>query len=141
MKQINQAYDIITKERSSKGSSDSQNTYYNPYHQTETEIRVRKLINEGRISEADVLLDRVQASEKGAEWNFLKACVCIRKGWLMEARNYSEKAVRMEPNNPEYNTLYRNIMNTSRGTSSNNCSMCDICTALMCIDCMCGGCR
>ncbi len=142
MKQINQAYDAITKERSSGGrSSSSQSNYNSTYTRTETEIRVRKLIDEGRISEADVLLGRVSASERGAEWNFLKACVSLRKGWLMEARNYSETAVRMDPSNPEYNVLYRNIVNTSRGTTNRDCSVCDICTALMCIDCLCGGCR
>lgn len=147
MKQINEAYDAVMKERSSKGSSGSSgHSGYSSSSRTEAEIRIRKLVDEGRISEADVLLGRVPAAERGAEWHFLKGCVCIRKGWLMDARTHAETAVRMDPNNPEYAGLLRNIVNTSRGSSSNdcsgfNCSICDICTALMCLDCLCGGCR
>lgn len=144
MKQINQAYDTVMKERSSHASSNGANhsysTSYNSTSYTETELRVRKLIDEGRISEADILLGKVPANERGAEWHFLRGCVYIRKGWLLDARTHAETAVRMNPNNPEYQNLLRNIINTSRGSSSRECSICDICTALMCIDCLCGGC-
>jgi Flp pilus assembly protein TadD len=130
------------KERANKGTSNNsgQRSQYTQYR-TETELRVRKLIDEGRTSEAEVLLQRVPESDRGAEWHFLKGAVCIRKGWLMEARNHAEIAVRMNPNNPEYTSLLNTIMANSRGSDTTNCSICDICTALMCLDCMCGGCR
>ena len=141
MKQINDAYDTITKERAKGNSGGENRNYYKSSNYSESEIRIRKLVNEGRISEAEILLDRVPENERGAEWHFLKGCVYIRKGWLIEARNHAEIAVKMNPNNLEYQTLLRNINGSSSVTQSNNCSICDICTALICIDCLCGGCR
>lgn len=145
MKQINEAYDIVTKERAARsngtGSSSGNNgSSYNTTYRTEAELRIRKLIDEGRISEAEVLLSRIPQNERGAEWHFLKSCVCLRKGWLMEARQNAQIAVQMNPNNQEYVALLRNISASAPNTSTRECSVCDICTALMCLDCLCGGC-
>lgn len=150
MKQINEAYDSVMKMRSSQtNGGNSQNQSYRASNYTETELRIRKLVDEGRISEAEVLLDRVPNNEKGAQWHFLKGCVYIRKGWLMDARKHAEIAVKLEPNNPEYAALLRNIIGTSNNSSVNECdfldccqcNVCNLCTTLMCLDCLCGGCR
>jgi len=143
MKQISKADDDITKQRANSGNSGQSYTNHSYSGKTcsETEIKVRNLINEGRISEAEVLLNRVPSLERGAEWNFLMGCVCVRRGWLLEARKYAEIAVRMEPNNQEYMILLRNVSGNSRTATSSDCSLCDMCMAMMCVDCLCGFCR
>ncbi len=139
MKQINEAYDAITKMRSSRNLNNDQNTQHKAY--TETEIRVRHLIDEGRISEAEVLLNKVGNEDRGAEWHFLMGCVCLRRGWLLEARNHAEIANRIDPTNQEYISLLRNVSGSQTRTSGGDCSLCDICTFLACMDCMCDCCR
>ena len=149
MKKINQAYDEIMKSRSNKNTSSQSGYGTNSYNtqknyntqRSEIEIRIRKLLHEGRNSEAEVLLDRILPEERKAEWNFLKANVCYRKGWLFEARKYSEIAVRMEPDNVEYLSFYRSINATAANTNTQSCTTCDLCKALICLNCLCRGCR
>ena len=150
MKEINEAYDTITKSRSggygNAGSRQQSGPYSNAYSAGQsgsTEFaQVRNAINAGNISLAEQLLNN--ASNRNAEWNFLMGSVCYRKGWLDEARNYYQRAVNMEPSNREYQQAL-NYMNMGGqayrpygyGTPSAGIDICDICAAISCLNLCC----
>ena len=158
MKEINEAYDTIQRERANKGSTgSSQGGYqYNPggtagssyagsSASAPTLNRIRILINSGRFSEAGILLDSIPAGERGAEWNYLKGCTLLQRGWYHDAQKYFEIACYMDPANAEYQAALQN-MRTSAGqygktyTNIGGCSTCDLCQGLICADCLCECC-
>ena len=102
MKEINEAYDQIQKQR--KASSAASQSY--SYGASRLQ-QVRAAVNRGDISLAERLLSGV--SEHDAEWNFLMGVVCSRRGWMDEAKRYLETAVQMEPNNPEYRSALASL--------------------------------
>ena len=114
MKEINAAYEQITKERASGrrsgGSAYGGASYggygggYGSYQgygsssqsysgQSSVLQQARIAIQTGNISRAEALLDNY--SDHNAEWNFLKGAVCYRRGWLDEALQYYRTAVRV----------------------------------------------
>ncbi len=146
MKEINEAYDIITKNRGNGGSSGG----YNPGGYTRRQggsaefNQVRAAINAGNLQLAEELLNR--ASNHNAEWNFLMGSLCYRKGWLDEARRYFQTAVTMEPGNQEYvqalNFMEQggqayNPYGYNYNQTAGGCSACDICAGLMCANLCC----
>ncbi len=160
MKEINEAYETITKNRSGGGgyqsASSSSSGYgrsygvtssYNGYQQQRGSsdplyARVRSAINAGNIQQADSLL--AQAQRQDAEWYFLRGSVAYRKGWLDEALANYQRAVTMEPGNVEYRQAY-NMMQQggqayrSGGYAGGGMDTMDCCTALLCLNCLCGG--
>ena len=84
MKEINEAYDAIQKERSSGKSYGSTNSYSTGNSNYGGELQhARQLVNDGRYSEADIVLDSIPSQGRNAEWNFLKGCVLIQRGWAL----------------------------------------------------------
>ena len=151
MKEINEAYDTIQKQRASSSQS-SYSSYDSGYSYSTNESfrRIRETINAGRYSDADIMLDSISQSERNAEWHFLKGCILIQRGWIFDAQKYLETACYMDPSNAEYRNMLSNIRANANGynagykttTQSSSCSGCDMCTGLMCADCcceMCGG--
>ena len=144
MKEINEAYDTITKGASSSGYS-SGGSYSSAGYSGEY-AAVRSAINSGDLDYAEQLLEN--SNNHGAEWNFLMGSLYYRRGWLNEAQRYFRLAVQMEPNNMEYrqamsrsNTGGSPYRPSGYGTPMNQgCDMCDICSALMCANlcCRCG---
>ncbi|HJB76372.1 DnaJ domain-containing protein [uncultured Oscillibacter sp.] len=117
MKEINAAYEQITKERASgrrTGGAYGGGSYgYGGYQsyggyggsqsysgQSSVLQQARIAINTGNISRAEALL--ANYSDHNAEWNFLKGVVCYRRGWMDEALRYYRIAVQMDPGNAEY---------------------------------------
>ena len=109
MKEINEAYDQIQKQRKaasaasqsySYGAGGYDEGYGGSAYGTGRLQQVRMAINRGDVSLAERLLAGV--SEHDAEWNFLMGVVCSRRGWMDEAKRYLETAVQMDPNNSEY---------------------------------------
>ena len=117
MKEINAAYEQITKERASgrrTGGAYGGGSYgyggYQSYSgygssqsysgQSSVLQQARIAINTGNISRAEALL--ANYSDHNAEWNFLKGVVCYRRGWMDEALRYYRTAVQMDPGNAEY---------------------------------------
>ena len=150
MKQINEAYDDIQKNRSSH-TNNSRNgyTYYNTDSGTQSNYpRIRELINESRYSEAEISLDSVSRFERDAEWYFLKGVLYTKREWYFDAQKHFETACRLDPSNNEYKNAYYSMKNrasnfyssggynTSR-QNANGCTFCDICAGLMCLDCLC----
>lgn len=156
MKEINTAYSEIQKVRAAQkaGQTSSGNGYGGDYSEysgysgdnAESYAKVREYINNGRFSDADLILNSIPSSARNAEWNFLKGCVLLRKGWYYEAQKNFETACYMAPDNREYREALNNIRRSSSayGKTSNGsgggCSSCDVCWGLMCADCLCECC-
>ena len=106
MKEINEAYETITKQRSGGGgggyqqsSGYSQGGSYSSSGSSDF-VQVRQMIQRGDLAGAERLLQ--EAPQRNGEWYFLVGSIAYRKGWLDDAmRNYS-MAVQMEPGNMEY---------------------------------------
>ncbi len=147
MKEINEAYDSIQKMRASGGSSGSgtnASSGSGSYGGDTGYARVRRLINAGRINEAEVYLNGISSGERNAEWHFLMGMVFYRKGWLQDARNEVNTACNMDPYNQEYRTFQQRMNSgaysspyAGMNTNSAGCTGCDMCQALLCADCCC----
>ena len=157
MKDINAAYEQITKERSGRGDSPAggyrQNAYGGYGGQSYSGgdsvfQQVRYAIQLGDLGRAEALLTNY--SNHNAEWNFLKGVVCARRGWMDEARRYYETAVQMDPGNAEYQraldmingngAAYRpnGYGHVSTGScAGDNCT--SLCAACACMNCLFGG--
>ena len=159
MKQINEAYDTITKQRKasqSRSTDFNQQTYqntsyqYGQYNRSSNQFAdIRRLIMQRRIVEAEELLDGIPANSRSGEWYFLKGNILYNKGWLDEAYRYFTKACQLEPNNREFQNALQQIQwqrGSGRpagygygGSVSRVSSMdaCDIFNTLICMDCCC----
>lgn len=155
MKEINEAYDTIQQQRRNNGNNGSSyggynaggyNSYYNSSQGSGKYRDVRMFIKNGRIADADQILSGVPATNRDAEWYFLKGTILYRKGWTEEAFSHFQTACNMEPDNMEYRAAL-NQMNQRRsgayggynpapgGTAG--CNGCNVCTALCCADTCC----
>ncbi len=153
MKEVNEAYDTITKARSSQsagyqsGSGYQSGGYqsYNSYGSGGNYAQVRSYINANQLDQAESLLNT--APNRDAEWYYLKGVIAYRRGWLDEARQNYQTACAMMPGNYEYQNALRTVQGgytPYRQTNYGNNGMdaaCDICNALLCLNCLCGGCR
>lgn len=150
MKEINEAYAEIQKRRSGGGSSGkssgSSGSYESSGSYGSEYARVRQLINNGRASEAEALLNRTPVGDRTAEWHFLKGVVLYRNGWVQDARNEIEIACNMEPYNDEFRSFLQRMNGGAPQSpygmgmqNSQNCDVCDICSAMMCLNCLCNG--
>ena len=154
MKEINEAYDSITRARGQGGGQ--QQSYgsgaaYQSYgsgrssNSNGSYAQVRSCINANRLDEAESLLNT--AVNRDAEWYYLKGTIAYRRGWLDEARQNYQTACAMVPGNFEYQNALRTVQGgytPYRQTNYQRSDMdtaCDICNALLCLNCLCGGCR
>ncbi len=151
MKEINEAYDTICDMRrnpNKSGGSSTTNGGYAGTQYTHTSFPdVRRLIKEGRLDDAMQILNGVSSDRRNAEWYFLMGMIFSRKGWSEQAYSYFQTANRMDPTNQEYssavyNTYSKRNYNPSgyNTVNSGGCTMCDICTGLMCANCCCDCC-
>lgn len=149
MQEINDAYDAIVRSRKAGGSRSGGQTGYGggagsySGSQSGGYADVRRLIQQNRLMDAEMLLDGVPTGSRNGEWHFLKGSVLYKKGWLEEAFTHFQTACRMDPSNPEYRQALNHVqMNRSTGgyrtaDNSGGCNACDVCTALYCTDCCC----
>ena len=154
MKQINEAYDQIQKERASGGtghygygSSGTASAYgeshaqqgYGQSYGVETDFaEVRNAISMGDLDRAEMLL--AASRKRNAEWNFLMGSVSYRRGFFNDAEKYFGNAVAMAPNNTEYRQAYSYMTRSASRSASNyrqssNDELCDICGKLWMADC------
>lgn len=142
MKEINDAYDSIMNTRKGNGKK-GYTDYTNPNSKF---ADIRSLIMQGRLDDAQMLLDGVPLSERDAEWHFLNGSVLYKRGWFNDAYSNFATAVRMEPANEEYRQALNNLQRQGAGGYSNpyrtgnnmgGCSSCDVCSSLICADCCC----
>ena len=149
MQEINAAYEEIKSERAGGGQSQGGSySGYNPGSQGSDPqySRIRIDINNGNIARAESALSAIPENKRGAEWTFLRGVILVRRGHYVDAQSCFDRACSMDPYNNEYRTARDNLrahMNRGGGytTTAGGCSVCDICTALMCADCLCDCCR
>ncbi len=149
MKAINEAYDTIQKQRATGGSGGhySNNGYNNSGYNNGNEnpfTRVRRLINAGRINEAETILGGMSTNARTAEWHFLMSLVFYRKGWLQDARSEISLACQMDPYNQEYRSFQQRMSGgaysspySGMNRNTTECTGCDVCQGLLCADCCC----
>ena len=145
MQDVNWAYDEILKQRTSSNGN-NQGSYSEGNYKTSSQFsQVRIMINNGDINGAESLLNAVKKDERNAEWYFLKGCVLTRRGYFFDAIKFIDKACTMDPGNQEYKMMRDNLRSQSNNYgnqpqgNAGGCSMCDVCSALICLDCLCGG--
>ena len=153
MKEINEAYDAITKQRAGRGSGGGYQTSYQQQGSYQRQsrssggasvyARARQAINLGDLSQAEQLLQSVPGQD--AEWHFLMGSIAYRKGWLDEAMQNYNLAVQMEPGNMEYrqalNMMQRGGQAYRPYGNSGGMDSLDCCTTMLCLNCLCGGCN
>ncbi|BFK86998.1 DnaJ domain-containing protein [Pseudoflavonifractor sp. DSM 107456] len=151
MKEINEAYDQITKQRAGGGGYNASNAGYQrqqssyqqqSYSGGSVYQQARQAINLGDLGRAEQLL-RTAPAQNG-EWHFLMGSIAYRKGWLDEAMQHYQMACRMDPTNGEYRQALAMMQNGGQAYRpygyGGGMDACDCCTSLMCLNCLCGGC-
>ena len=138
MKEINEAYDAIQRERAERASGGGY--AYSAF------AEIRAYIENGDFYEAGIRLDAVKQSERNAEWFYLKGRVNESRGFFFEAARCYDTACALDPQNEEYRDAAMRLQNGAQGFeerkfggrhSGCGCSVCDVCAGLMCIDCCC----
>ncbi|WP_295585254.1 DnaJ domain-containing protein [uncultured Oscillibacter sp.] len=162
MKEINAAYEQITRDRAARNGSahsgySTQSGYGGAYQQRQAYgsygssasgssvlQQVRLAINSGNLSRAEALL--ANYSDHNAEWNFLRGAVCYRRGWMDEARRYYQTACQMDPDNAEYRAALEFMDNAGQNTYRPNgtvfgTELCgsNPCLSLCCLYALCNG--
>lgn len=160
LKEINQAYEMLTKKQTTSSGYNSSasgsygstgtnsgyrpgsgTTYSGPY--ASEFARARSFINQNNLNAARSILDGV--SVHNAEWNYLYGVIYLRQGWYEKAHACISRAYEAEPDNAEYRNAFVSLNNSGRvyanGSNGNfdASPCCDVCSALMCLNCCCGG--
>ena len=158
MKEINSAYDEIQKSRAHRSAEGSGSSFYDfneefgsaGYSGTSDFARIRTMIQAGRFSEAEILINDIREENRNAEWHFLNGILCYKRGWYYEAQQNFQTACKLDPSNTEYRAAlnmqkqntqsYQHRSGRGYRTNQGGCSTCDICTGLLCADCCCECC-
>ena len=162
MKEINEAYDTIQRQRGSRGAggggtASAQQSYggyqrqssaYNGYASAGSAAfqQVRMAINRNDLGTAEQILGRID--DHNGEWNFLKGTICYRRGWVDEARRYYQTACQMDPSNSEYQQALSYVENGGEtayrpggfGMFSTDCTEGNTCGRLACMYLACNMC-
>lgn len=157
LKQINEAYDMITSGRASSGkggssyggstSSYSGGNAGGEYHSRNSAPSfqaVRMLIQQRQFGAAETMLSQLPHT---AEWYYLNGILHINRGWYDQARRDIMQAIQMDPNNAEYRATLNSMNSASsnyrsyEGSSGAVCcpgmDACSCCSNLICADCCC----
>ena len=118
LKEINEAYDQLTKNPGKTASSGYSGAAYGAgghggsYSGPEADrfVRARSLINAGNLDGAKTILDSIQT--RNAEWYYLYGIIYLRQGWYDKAREFLGRAYRTEPGNAEYAQAYNTLRYT-----------------------------
>lgn len=158
MKEVNEAYDSITRARSSQntgyqggyqsGTSQNSGSYSYGYggggSGNSSYAQVRSYINANQLDAAESVLNT--APTRDGEWYYLKGTIAYRRGWLDEARQHYQTACAMVPSNFEYQNALRSVQGgytpyrqTNYQQRSDLDDACNLCNALLCLNCLCGG--
>ena len=147
MKEINEAYDTIRRERENKSSYQTGGGYHH-YDSQSPYYEIRTLIQQRRFGQADAKLMGIPEHERTADWHFLKSVVLVQRGYHNDAMRELEIACEMDPSNMEYQQAKQMFNGRAGGfgstyygrdrrTSGRNDDTCDVCCKLMAIDCCC----
>lgn len=145
MKEINKAYDMLTKQKTDQGygSGRYSGTYTNRgngYTGSKPSFStVRQLLGMNMTMQALMML---QSLPKTAEWYYLSGLANIKSGRYADGVGYLERAVREDPSNSEYRDTLNSVKNRTYSynsgggmySSQNTCPL-----PCLCLPCMCGG--
>lgn len=144
MREINGAYDQLTKGSSGSSSnySSSSSSTNNP-NDSYALAEARRLLQVRQLAAAEAKLNSI--SNRNAEWNFLYGVVLSNKGWYDGALKHLQTAVSMDPNNFEYKQALNSLNqrgqsyggNFYRQTGRNSSDTLDCCFNLWCLDSLC----
>lgn len=162
MKEINEAYDEIKKQRaagSGTGADPGSTGGYGPrpggqgaytgyrtdrtYTSSELFGIARQLINAGRIAEAEQILSTIPESQKSAEWYFLMGWVALGRRHFVDAQQFFDHACGLDPENREYREAQMRLReqmqtgNAGNADANDGCSLCHLCTGLLCLNLCC----
>jgi len=148
IKEINEAYDAVMNERKNRTNSSAGSSYTASGSSQKSSYdynAIRRLINEGRLDEAQIQLNNVRIRD--AEWHYLMGMVLKNKGWYDMAYQHLNRAASMDPSNAEYRAArdgmdFSGYQYRTMGGGADQADCCNLCQGLMCADCcceMCGG--
>ena len=149
MKEINEAYAVLTKDGGAGASSASGSYgsagYSGPSGGSAEFAEVRRRIQAGDLEGAERILDGIGG--RTAQWYYLRGVIAQRRGWMDEAAQNFRIAVQMEPGNPEYAAAlnrtgagaYTYRQQEYGGTDDNE--LCNLCGSMLCLNCLCNSCR
>ena len=155
MKEVNAAYEEIKRMRENGGGQRNQRggAYSSSYAGNTSSsgnpryTEIRRCINSGNHIQAETLLNNIPDNERNAEWNFLMGCVSLKRNNFVDAQRFFDIACSMDPYNNEYRAAQERLRTRANGygggyqtTSAGGCSACDVCSGLICADCMCECC-
>lgn len=149
MREINEAYDTLSKNPNYSGANNSYSRSNNSYSSSSSGTyvfqKVRQLINSNNIVAAESELARI--STRNAEWFYLRGVINMRKGWYSQAYDDISTAVNMEPSSAEYKAALNNLKFANNQYSNNQykrttsgMGCCDTCACLCCADSCCECC-
>ncbi len=148
MKEINEAYEAVQAERKG-GRPGSTHSSYSSYSSSGTTsfAQIRELIRAEQYTEAELKIDATPMGDRGAEWNYLKGCLLVQRGYHYDALKYIEVACYMDPSNAEYREAKNRLQMRAgaygspyRTNTGGNVDMCGLCTNLICADALCECC-
>ena len=148
MKEINKAYDMLTKSNtgaySGNYSSGRSNTYTNTYNGysggSPNFQNVRMLISMRQYPQA---LNMLNSLPHNAEWNYLMGVCKINMGMYDSGIQHLRTATQMDPSNLEYRSTLNNVENRNttyrQYDTMSGCGgdPCNCCSNLICADCCC----
>lgn len=149
MKEINEAYAVLTKDGGAGASSASgsygSTGYSGPSGGSAEFAEVRRRIQAGDLEGAERILEGIGG--RTAQWYYLRGVIAQRRGWMDEAAQNFRIAVQMEPGNPEYAAAlnrtgtgaYTYRQQEYGGTDDNE--LCNLCGSMLCLNCLCNSCR
>lgn len=154
MKEINEAYDEIQRRRRGGGASQTyggqsyggqsyggQNYGQSQYASPSQLDDIRRMIQNGRLLEAEELLEGIPQQRRDGEWNYLMGTIYYSKGWLDSALNYYTAACRLSPGNLEYRAAYQRLMQQRQygayPAAAASCDCCETCATIYCCSSCC----
>lgn len=144
LKEINEAYDMITNKKTEARSGYNQGygraEYKNSY--TISFESVRMLIRFRRLSEAEAMLSQLPRT---SEWYYLMGLIYINRGWYDKGKEFIQTAVNMDPQNLEYRQTLNSFETQNRNyrefrMDNTNCCMSSSLTNCLCFTCLCSRC-
>lgn len=141
MRELNEAYEHLTKGNGGSSSYSSSNSNYGNNEQAGFNS-IRMNIQRRNYAYAESQLNNIK--NHNAEWNYLMGVININKGWYDAAYNYISTACRMDPYNKEYANAMNMLNNRNNSyrqpyyrSNRNDTDFCNLCLNLWCLDSLC----
>ena len=156
MKEINEAYDTIQKQRAAersggRGAYAGAGSSYSGYSGSgygsagsSAFYQVRAAIQNNNLNLAENLLDNI--STRNGEWYFLRGSIYYRRGWIDQAISCFETACQLSPGNPEYASALERAQSSGQAyrpegyeVFTSDCGN-NLCGRIACACCLCNLC-